>query len=229
MGTTMTARTVVAPLRWIGHGVDVRTYMQEGRDPLFFAQDVHAALAHTEEGPLHQGVVCHRDVTDGDLLVPLYEVDTIARICREDGSALAHELLAWIFDTVDVITAPPIVDEPARTLEPVEISPDTFSVGEAARVLARDPELRQYGQGTLFQTMRNALGWIGRDYGIWVPTAEAIAAGWLVRDQVKVRTERVLYPQVRVTVDGLHELHRRLGGIATLTLDDATPTLLDEL
>ena len=78
--------------------------------------------------------------------------------------------------------------------------------------------------------MRDSLGWITRDLGIWIPTDDAMRQGWLLRHRVKIRTDRVTYPQVRVTDAGLRELHSRLGGIATLNLDPApTLTLIEDI
>lgn len=92
-----------------------------------------------------------------------------------------------------------------------------YSVAWAAGVLARDPDI-DTGRDRLFAALEK-LGWTYRDRGTkrWQAYQKAIDAGRLA---VKVQTrkdrdtgERVAAPpQVRVTLKGIHDLHRLLGG-----------------
>ncbi len=97
-----------------------------------------------------------------------------------------------------------------------------YSVRDAAQILDRDP-LISTGQNRLFATLRT-LRWIdaeGRPYQAQVD------AGRLVRRPTSYTHphthEPVLTSQLRITVKGLAELHRRLGGSGTVEqLLDAT-------
>lgn len=245
MVATMTA-PVIVPLRWYGHHVDIRAALRDEDQPLFFALDVMNALNIDREL-----LAAHRAYTSG--LIPylprqtqylpglLDETDCPAPLvtgavassmatARAEPS-LADEFVAWVAETTRALTEPDTAAS-ARHPEPgvVELAAGgTYSVRRAALILSRDPAL-DYGQNTLFTAMRDSLGWITRDLGIWIPTDDAMRQGWLLRHRVKIRTDRVTYPQVRVTDAGLRELHSRLGGIATLNLDPApTLTLIEDI
>lgn len=105
-----------------------------------------------------------------------------------------------------------------------------WSVGDAAKVLSRDPAIKT-GQGRLFTFLAKE-GWTYRQRsdGRWRPYQRAVDNRWLME---KLEThyhprsgELVLdAPQVRVTPKGLCELHRRLGGTSPLVLLDQQPAL----
>lgn len=94
-----------------------------------------------------------------------------------------------------------------------------FSVGDAAKILARDPSI-VIGQKRLF-TVLAEYRWTFRQVSDDRPRAMqyAVEYGWLSelpQSHYHPRTGELTLdaPQVRVTVKGLHELHKRLGGTA---------------
>lgn len=91
-----------------------------------------------------------------------------------------------------------------------------YSVREAAQILDRDPSIST-GQRRLFETLRQ-IGWVDRSglpYQRQVDLGRlAVKAGSYERPE----GERVPTRQARVTVKGLHELHKRLGGSGDLLL-----------
>lgn len=108
----------------------------------------------------------------------------------------------------------------------VDARKDTFSVVAAAQLLSRDPVL-QYGRETLLEKLRE-LGWVTRaPDGSFAPAPAHITAGWLQRNDACTPNTRTAYNRVRITREGLHELHQRLGGIADLHIDSpAIPALI---
>lgn len=98
-----------------------------------------------------------------------------------------------------------------------------FSVGDAAKILARDPRI-QTGPRRLF-TMLITMRWAYRQQADNRPRAMqyAVERGWLSelpQSHNHPETGELVLdpPQVRVTVKGLHELHKRLGGETPLQL-----------
>jgi prophage antirepressor-like protein len=114
--------------------------------------------------------------------------------------------------------------ERVAELEPAAHSWDTlaeasgdYSLREAAQILDRDPAIST-GQNRLARTLRD-LGWLDRR---GIPYQREVDNG-----RISVRTtsydhprtgEAQLSTQIRVTVKGLHELHKRLGGRGPLLL-----------
>lgn len=108
-----------------------------------------------------------------------------------------------------------------------------YSVADAAKVLSRDPALK-LGRDRLF-TILAEHGWTYRQRADqrWRPYQAAVDAARLSElpaSHYHPRTGELVIdpPQVRVTVKGLQELHRRLGGVRPLQLDqpmlvEATP------
>jgi DNA-damage-inducible protein D len=94
-----------------------------------------------------------------------------------------------------------------------------FSVSDAAKILARDPQIH-VGRNRLFSLLAE-LRWTYRQFADDRPRAmqTAIERRWLSelpQSHYHPRTGDLVLdpPQVRVTVKGIHELHKRLGGIA---------------
>jgi len=106
-------------------------------------------------------------------------------------------------------------------------TPEHFSIREAARILDRDPVI-SLGQGRLFELLAT-YGWIRRDGNVWRPAPGIPARGLLAVQDVaeKHYSRHEPYPQVIVTVAGLHELQRRLGGTSVLDLTPH-PALIEE-
>jgi DNA-damage-inducible protein D len=98
-----------------------------------------------------------------------------------------------------------------------------YSVGDAAKILSRDPVIA-LGERRLFAQLHD-LGWIYRaGDGRWRAYQGHIEVGRLSelpQSKTDENTgETTIYPpQVRVTVKGLYELHRRLGGLRPLRVD----------
>lgn len=124
-------------------------------------------------------------------------------------------------------------DAPRRSLRPdldhqvADAREGNYILLEAAQILSRDPGI-DVGRETLFDALRE-LRWVHRDRdGANVPTPSAIAAGYLARNDVWVPKSRIAYNKIRVTPDGIRELHRLLGGAVALDLDaQPTPTLVE--
>lgn len=112
------------------------------------------------------------------------------------------------------------LEGPATSWTRLAESAGDFSVGEAAKVLSRDPGI-SIGRDRLFQEM-NAAGWIFRTKGK--------RAHWEASQQRAVDTGRLTHkvgdrfwndhteewelphPTIRVTAKGLQQLHSMLGG-----------------
>lgn len=106
--------------------------------------------------------------------------------------------------------------EPVAAFAQAAIEADgrDFSLREAAQILDRDPAIKT-GQNRLYAFLRDGAGWIdrsGRPYQRHVECGRIVA---------KVQTYKhphtgevtVARPQLRITVKGLSELHRLLGGV----------------
>lgn len=100
-----------------------------------------------------------------------------------------------------------------------------YSVADAAKVLTRDPAI-SIGRDRLFEKMRQ-LVWVYRAKadGRWRAYQAQVDRGRiseLPQHYENARTGELTLgaPQVRVTVKGLRELHRRLGGTAELDLSE---------
>jgi DNA-damage-inducible protein D len=114
--------------------------------------------------------------------------------------------------------------EPAATSWTILASGDgDYSVADAAKCLSRDPAIK-LGQGRLF-TLLGEWGWAYRQRGDqrWRAKQSAVDAGRLSEipaSHYHPRTGELVIdpPQVRVTVKGIHEVHRRFGGTAPLQL-----------
>jgi anti-repressor protein len=157
-------------------------------------------------------------------------VKVILRQLRETGlvdtrqtSALpsVRQLAQMVLDAEDRADA---ANQRADQLEPAaasweQLSEATgdYSVREAALILNRDPAIST-GQKRLFAYLRDA-GWIGTGglpYQSQIETGRlAVRAGSY---ENKATSETVTTRQARVTVKGLHELHKRLGGAGPLLL-----------
>lgn len=98
-----------------------------------------------------------------------------------------------------------------------------LSVGDAAKILSRDPRIKT-GQNRLFKQM-GEMGWCFRQRGdnAWRAYQRAVDNGWLSelpQTHYNMRTGVLEEdaPQVRVTNKGLAELRTRLGGQAELPM-----------
>jgi hypothetical protein len=164
---------------------------------------------------------------DGDL-VPFIGTAAVRALAAE-----RPDFLDWVDESLARITAGrianrlPSTSRSPRDVEPiVDVRAETFSIATASNLLNRDPILN-FGRESLFAEIRQ-LGWVKTELSIWIPTDHALAAGWLLRNQIWDRHKKVSYNQVRITRVGLLELHRRVGGVVPPDLDaPATPTLIE--
>lgn len=105
-----------------------------------------------------------------------------------------------------------------------------YSVGDAAKILSRDPAIT-IGERRLFAKLHD-LRWIYRaGDGRWRARQTQVDAGRLA-ELAQSKTDEssgdtIVYPpQVRVTVKGLYELHRRLGGLQPLRVEQPLLTVV---
>jgi len=227
-------RPAIVPFRWTGHGLDLHAYLDPS-GPLFYAEDVCRALRidvpytyNHRTGRLDYewpaGVAVFEDVLKDGVHVPLYRVEIVARL-----GELNSEFLTW-FETV---AASLTGDDLARAIDTttgVELSPHqvvSYTASRAAAILTKDPSLT-FRRDELFTAMHLRLEWIHRMNNIWIPTSNALRAGYLVRQPVYIAGIKSTYPQIRITHDGLHRLHALLGGTAPLDTTPDSPLTLVE-
>ncbi|MEP6477813.1 MAG: phage antirepressor KilAC domain-containing protein [Rhodoglobus sp.] len=223
--------------RWVGRqvrGRDIRVTVVDDL-PLFAALDICSALNLRLEHDV--------DVfmgTDAPLFplpteqyddVEYFTVDQVRELEADRPPYLVDDDFGdWFDDLLDSMSGDrlELLVEGALPHEPGRKAGESYSIRRAARILSRDPALN-YGQKSLFATLEAYAGWLARENGIWVPAAEAIKAGYLIRLQRWIPGKKIPYPQVRITPDGIRYLHTRLGGVATLNLDDVPALTLVDL
>lgn len=149
------------------------------------------------------------DLTDPDVaLDKIIELATLAkseRAARMEAESRARALAA-----------------PASAWNELAESAGDYGVGDAAKVLSRDPNITT-GERRLFKSMAG-LGWVYRCDGRWRAYQNQVELGRLTEKVGKPfwhegRGEMVAAePTVRITPKGLAELHKRLGGTGQLAL-----------
>lgn len=234
-------RPVLIPYRWIGHGLDLRVYFVHGTEPLFAAPDVAKAIdihvlefhdafwdtwSYTYPLPTQQVDGCPVD---------LFTADQVRRLAADkpmflDADGPTWDFLEWFDELVETLTGPQVerIVAAATPSTEAKLTDRSFSVGRAARILSGDPTIN-LGEKSLFEAMQN-LGWIDRDLTYtWIPDADFLTAGFLLKKPVRVPGRKTLYPQIRISDAGMHELHRKLGGIADLALDAPAHLTLVEI
>jgi anti-repressor protein len=165
-------------------------------------------------------------------------VKAILREIRETGSynaapaapALPQDYEEALVALLGQVRETKALTEKVAELEPAAQSWQTlasaegdFSVADAAKILARDPQI-QLGRNRLF-TLLDDYRWTYRQLADGRPRVmqAAIERQWLSeipQSHYHPRTGELVMdpPQVRVTVKGLHELHKRLGGSAAVAI-----------
>lgn len=114
------------------------------------------------------------------------------------------------------------LEPPAQAWQAMAESSGDYSLRDAAQILDRDPSIKT-GQNRLGQYLRQ-IGWLDRR---GIPYQRHVDLG---RIQSRVRTYKhprtgetvTADPQVRITIKGLGDLHKMLGGTVPL---DARPAL----
>jgi hypothetical protein len=235
-------RPAIAHYRWTGYGIDVRVFLHE-QGPVFFAADICRALDITvptsydhlagrvkHDWPPSRYIE-HVDVKDADgHPVAMYGPDEVRRLATANPEYFTPHFLSWFDD----LTAQLSGDDLARAIdntigaEPGLLEGENHSVAKCARILSADPTL-SYSRQSLFEALNTRLGWTTRVGDIWVPTDQALKAGYLVRQPALIGPMRTLYPQIRITNSGLEKLHALLGGTAALNLTPPAPLTLVEL
>lgn len=158
------------------------------------------------------------------------QVKAILKQIRETGSYSAAPVemtkLEALQAAIESEQARLVAEARVAELEPVAKSWNVlaaadgdFSVADAAKLLSRDPEVTM-GRDRLF-TVLAAQKWTYRQIADGRPRVMqyAVERGWmseLPQSHYHPRTGELVLdaPQVRVTVKGVHELHKRLGGSA---------------
>jgi hypothetical protein len=235
-------RPAIVPYRWTGYGIDVRAFLHE-HGPLFFALDICRALDITvpasydrltgrvvRELPASRFIE-HVDVKDADgLPTPMYAPDEVRRLATDNTEYFTPHFLSWFNDLTAQLSGEDLHRAIDNTIgaEPGLLEGENHSVAKCARILSADPSL-SYSRQSLFEALNSRLAWITRVGDIWVPTDNALKAGYLVRQHALIGPMRTLYPQIRITPSGLERLHALLGGTAALNLTPPAPLTLVEL
>lgn len=219
--------------------IDVRLAITEGGGAVFFAEDICRALGleidasryHTPDGmPVIRRIYPGHPTFGFDLVdndsdpIPVYTTDEVQALAGGVWYTFAKDFITWVDTILTGLGVPTVADTDLQQPEPpassCDTSAQTFSIALASKYLSRDPQIN-LGRDILFQTMRS-FGWLTRELEVWIPTEAQLTAGTLVRDRTRSRRHREAYPQVRVTAAGMRALHRSLGGIAPLNLEDDT-------
>lgn len=165
-------------------------------------------------------------------------VKAILREIRETGSynaapsapALPQDyeealvaLLGQVRETKALTARVAELEPAANSWQTLAAAEGDFSVADAAKILARDPAIK-LGRNRLFSLL-DELGWTYRQLSDDRPRVKqtAIERQWLSeipQSHYHPRTGELVMdaPQVRITVKGLHELHKRLGGTAVVAI-----------
>lgn len=115
------------------------------------------------------------------------------------------------------------LEGPAQAWNHLASADGDYAVADAAKILSRDPSIK-LGRDRLFGILHE-LDWVYRQradnrYRAYQTAIEAGRLSELPSSHYHPRTGQLVLdpPQVRVTVKGMQELHRRLGGTQPLQL-----------
>jgi DNA-damage-inducible protein D len=132
-------------------------------------------------------------------------------------------LLGQVRETKALTARVAELEPAANSWQTLAAADGDFSVGDAAKILARDPAIK-LGRNRLF-TLLDEFRWTYRQLADDRPRVmqAAIERQWLSeipQSHYHPRSGELVMdaPQVRVTVKGLHELHKRLGGTAAVAI-----------
>jgi anti-repressor protein len=129
-------------------------------------------------------------------------------------TALEH-LLASVRERKQLEARNAELEPAARSWRHLADASGDYSLREAAQILDRDPAIRT-GQNRLSKWLKN-FGWTDQR---GTPYQRHVEAGRLL---LRTYTDRqdVARTQIRITVKGLHDLHREMGGSGPLLLEVA--------
>lgn len=151
------------------------------------------------------------------------EVASAAPALPQDYEEALVALLGQVRETKALTAKVAELEPAAQSWQTLAAAEGDFSVADAAKILARDPQIK-LGRNRLF-TLLDELRWTYRQLADGRPRVmqAAIERQWLSeipQSHYHPRTGELVMdpPQVRVTVKGLHELHKRLGGSAAVAI-----------
>lgn len=152
-----------------------------------------------------------------------YSVEPVAPALPQDYEEALVALLGQVRETKALTAKVAELEPAAQSWQVLAAADGDFSVSDAAKILARDPAIK-LGRNRLF-TLLDDYRWTYRQLADDRPRVmqAAIERQWLSeipQSHYHPRTGELVMdaPQVRVTVKGLHELHKRLGGTSTVQL-----------
>lgn len=135
----------------------------------------------------------------------------------EDYPKALRALAAEVEEKLQLAARNAELEPAAKSWEQLADSAGDYSLREAAQVLDRDPAIST-GQNRLSKYLKQ-IGWTdrsGRPYQTQVDNGRIVLRS---RDFFNQSTaEQQITTQLRITVKGLHELHKRLGGSGPLLL-----------
>lgn len=150
--------------------------------------------------------------------------DSPAHVLPASYAEALYALAAQVEETEKAEQRARELEAPAAAWTRLASAAGDYSMNQAAKILSRDPGI-VIGERKLFEAIQG-LGWIYRDKrygsgGAWSAYQSAIDCGRLVhrtRYHEHPHTGATVLdaPQVRVTIKGLTDLHRHLGGIAPI-------------
>jgi prophage antirepressor-like protein len=152
-----------------------------------------------------------------------YSIEPAAPALPQDYEEALVALLGQVRETKALTARVAELEPAAASWQTLAAADGDFSVADAAKILARDPEIK-LGRNRLF-TLLDDYRWTYRQLADDRPRVmqAAIERLWLSeipQSHYHPRTGELVMdaPQVRVTVKGLHELHKRLGGTAAVAI-----------
>jgi prophage antirepressor-like protein len=155
-----------------------------------------------------------------------YSIEPAASALPQDYEEALVALLGQVRETKALTAKVAELEPAAQSWQTLASADGDFSVADAAKILARDPQIK-LGRNRLF-TVLDEYRWTYRQLADDRPRVMqvAIERQWLSeipQSHYHPRTGELVMdaPQVRVTVKGLHELHKRLGGTTAV----AVPTV----
>lgn len=152
-----------------------------------------------------------------------YSIEPTAPALPQDYEEALVALLGQVRETKALTARVAELEPAANSWQTLAAADGDFSVADAAKILARDPAIK-LGRNRLF-TLLDDYRWTYRQLADDRPRVmqAAIERQWLSeipQSHYHPRTGELVMdaPQVRVTVKGLHELHKRLGGTAAVAI-----------
>jgi prophage antirepressor-like protein len=152
-----------------------------------------------------------------------YSAEPAAAALPQDYEEALVALLGQVRETKALTARVAELEPAAQSWQTLAAADGDFSVADAAKILARDPNIK-LGRNRLFSLL-DELRWTYRQLSDDRPRVmqAAIERQWLSeipQSHYHPRTGELVMdaPQVRVTAKGLHELHKRLGGTAAVAI-----------